>query len=289
MLRRFPVVLMLAWITASLSVIAMDEAAAQRVPAAPVANVDLELILAVDISGSIDPDEAKLQRDGYARAIADPAVVKAVRSGIHGRIAVSYFEWADSLTQGRLVEWMLIHDQASAEAVARRLLEQPIRTARRTSISGAILYAIPLFGNGAHKGLRRVLDISGDGPNNDGPPVDLARDEALAAGIVINGLPIMNGRVNTWGFPVLEDLDSYYEGCVIGGPGSFVVVAESFDTFFEAVRRKLILEIATAPHVPQPWQQNGPAIRARSGGHYVMGCDIGERQSQEFWRRRFDQ
>src|SRR5690606_12493287 len=180
-------------------------AAAQRAAPERVANVDIELILAVDISGSIDPDVARLQRDGYARAIADPAVVKAVRSGIHGRIAVSYFEWADAMTQGRLVERMVISDQASAEAVARRLLEHPIRTARRTSISGAIQFAIPLYGNGAHKGLRRMLDISGDGPNNDGGPVDLARDQALAAGIVINGLPIMNGRVNTWGFPVLQD------------------------------------------------------------------------------------
>lgn len=286
--------MVLAWLTASLSIFAMDEAAAQRSPArqgAPSAeaNVDIELILAVDISGSIDPDEAKLQRDGYARAIADPAVVKAIKSGIHGRIAVSYFEWADAMTQGSLVEWMVISDQASAEAVSRRLLEHPIRTARRTSISGAIQYAMPLYGSGPHKGLRRVLDISGDGPNNDGPPVNLVRDEALGAGIVINGLPIMNGRVNTWGFPVLEDLDRYYEGCVIGGPGSFVVVAEGFETFFEAVRRKLILEIAAAPHVPHHWQQGGPTVRTQSGSRYAKGCDIGERQSNEFWRRRFDQ
>ena len=294
MQRRLPGLLVLTWLTASLSILSMGEAAAQRAAAdrpAPTspANVDIELILAVDISGSIDPDEAKLQRDGYARAIADPAVVKAIKSGIHGRIAVSYFEWADAMTQGSLVEWMVISDQVSAEAVSRRLLEHPIRTARRTSISGAIQYAIPLYGNGPHKGLRRVLDISGDGPNNDGAPVNLVRDEALAAGIVINGLPIMNGRVNTWGFPVLEDLDLYYEGCVIGGPGSFVVVAEGFQTFFEAVRRKLILEIATAPHVPPARQQSGPAIKAQAGGHYAKGCDIGERQSNEFWRRRFDQ
>lgn len=278
---------MLAWLAATL--LLTGAAAAQRAAPERVANVDIELILAVDISGSIDPDEARLQRDGYARAIADPAVVKAIRSGVHGRIAVSYFEWADAMTQGSLVEWMLISDQASAEAVARRLLEHPIRTARRTSISGAIQYAIPIFGSGEYRGVRRVLDISGDGPNNDGPRVDLVRDQALAAGIVINGLPIMNGRVNTWGFPVLEDLDLYYEGCVIGGPGSFVVVAESFDTFFEAVRRKLILEIASAPHVPPAWQQGGPVIRTQSGSRYARGCDIGERQSNEFWRRRFDQ
>lgn len=287
MQRRSLIVSMLAWMTASF--LLAGGAAAQRTSPERVADVDIELILAVDISGSIDPDEAKLQRDGYARAIADPAVVKAIRSGVHGRIAVSYFEWADAMTQGSLVEWMLIHDQASAEAVSRRLLEHPIRTARRTSISGAIQYAIPIYGSGQHKGVRRVLDISGDGPNNDGPRVDLVRDQALAAGIVINGLPIMNGRVNTWGFPVLEDLDRYYEGCVIGGPGSFVVVAESFETFFEAIRRKLILEIATAPQVPPAWQQSGPVMKAQSGNRYAKGCDIGERQSNEFWRRRFDQ
>src|SRR5690606_30955848 len=287
MQRRSPVVSMLAWLAATL--LLTGAAAAQRAAPERVANVDIELILAVDISGSIDPDEARLQRDGYARAIADPAVVKAIRSGVHGRIAVSYFEWADAMTQGSLVEWMLISDQASAEAVARRLLEHPIRTARRTSISGAIQYAIPIFGSGEYRAARRALDLSGDGPNNDGPRVDLVRDQALAAGIVINGLPIMNGRVNTWGFPVLEDLDLYYEGCVIGGPGSFVVVAESFDTFFEAVRRKLILEIASAPHVPPAWQQGGPVIRAQSASRYARGCDIGERQSNEFWRRRFDQ
>ncbi|MFN4312461.1 MAG: DUF1194 domain-containing protein [Ferrovibrio sp.] len=280
---RLPVLLVLAWLAGlGPAVTASNAGAADKIP------VDLELLLAVDISGSIDPDEARLQRDGYARAIMHPSVVKAIRGGIHGKIALAYFEWADSTTQGDILDWTLVSDQASAEAVARRLLDHPIRTARRTSITGAILHAIPRFGSGPYKGMRQVLDISGDGPNNDGGPVDLARDRALAAGIVINGLPIMNGKQNTWGFPVLEDLDRYYEGCVIGGPGSFVVVAESFDTFGEAVRRKLILEIAQKP---TPRTNPAPVMtqKVQSGYRYPKGCDVGERQSQEFWRRRFDQ
>lgn len=285
--RGWLVLLVLAWLTALFPPLPREAAAQEKIP------VDLELLLAVDISGSIDPDEAKLQREGYARAIVDPAVIKAIRSGIHGRIALAYFEWSDNYMQTDMIEWTLVHDQASAEAVARQLLEHPVRTARRTSISGAILHAVPRFGSGPYQGLRRVLDISGDGPNNDGGRVDLARDQALAAGIVINGLPIMNGRVNTWGFPVLEDLDRYYEGCVIGGPGAFVVAAEGFDTFFEAIRRKLVLEIAQRPAAPvlQPGPRqpkSDPILRTESPG-YEKGCDIGERQSQEFWRRRFDQ
>jgi len=250
--------------------------------------VDLALLLAVDISGSIDADEARLQREGYARAIADPAVVKAIAAGINGRIAVAYFEWSDSYTQNLLLDWTLVSDQAGAEAVSQRLLAEPIVTARRTSISGAIQYAIPRFAENPYAALRRVLDISGDGPNNDGGPVDLARDAALAGGVAINGLPIMNGRQNSWGFPALADLDQYYEGCVIGGPGAFVVVAEGFDSFDTAVRRKLILEIAAAP--PPAAAPAGPrVIPAQAAGGYTKGCDIGERQSRDFWRRRYDQ
>lgn len=279
-------VLVLAWLT-GLPLLSLPSKglAAEQMP------VDLELLLAVDISGSIDADEARLQREGYARALIDKDVIKAIRGGIHGRIAIAYFDWSDSYVQNQIMDWTLIEDEASARRVAQYLLDAQTRTARRTSITGAINHAIPRFGSGAYKGLRRVLDISGDGPNNDGGPIDLARDKAVSSGIVINGLVILNGKQNTWGFPQLEDLDRYYEGCVIGGPGSFVVVAEGFDSFHEAVRRKLILEIATAPAVPPAWQQIGPSVthKAQSGYRYPKGCDIGERQSQEFWRRRWDQ
>ncbi|MFC3674511.1 DUF1194 domain-containing protein [Ferrovibrio xuzhouensis] len=278
------------------SVLALVAAAGFLLPRMATAGekpaVDLALMLAVDISGSIDLDEARLQREGYAQAISDPAVIKAITSGINGRIAVAYFEWSDSYTQNALLDWTVISDRASAEAVARKLTAEPITTARRTSISGAIQFALPRFAGLPYTALRRVLDISGDGPNNDGGPVDLARDAALAAGIAINGLPIMNGRQNSWGFPTLPDLDKYYEGCVIGGPGAFVVVAEDFASFDVAVRRKLILEIAAAP-VPTP-ATRPRVIRAQTAGGYGQngydrGCDIGEKQSREFWRRRFDQ
>jgi hypothetical protein len=278
--RPQAILLVLAWLTG------FPALAAEKIP------VDLELMLAIDISGSIDAEEARMQREGYARALVDPQVVKAIRGGIHGKIALAYFDWSDSYMQTEVIDWVLIHDQASAEAVSRKLLEQPTRTARRTSITGAIGHAIPRFGAGPYKGVRQVLDISGDGPNNDGGPVDLARDKALAAGIIINGLPINNNRPSPWGFPALEDLDRYYEGCVIGGPGSFVVVAEDFKSFGEAVRRKLILEIASVPQVPPAWQRIGPPVfqKVQSGAsRYSKGCDIGERQSQEFWRRRIDQ
>jgi hypothetical protein len=278
--------LVLAWLTGlPLLSLPFKGLAAEQMP------VDLELLLAVDISGSIDADEARLQREGYARALIDKDVLKAIRGGIHGKIAIAYFDWSDAYLQNQIMDWTLVQDEASARRVAQHLLDAQTRTARRTSITGAINHAIPRFGAGAYKGLRRVLDVSGDGPNNDGGPIDIARDKAVSSGIVINGLVILNGKQNTWGFPQLEDLDRYYEGCVIGGPGSFVVVAEGFDTFHEAVRRKLILEIATAPAVPPAWQRIGPSVyqKAQSGYRYPKGCDVGERQSQEFWRRRWDQ
>lgn len=291
MLTRCAVALLTALLCMALPHIASAQPADRGKPSSGKLEVDLELLLAVDISGSIDAEEARLQREGYAKAIADPQVVKAIRAGLLGRIAVAYFEWSDSYVQNEVLDWMVISDQASAEAAGKALLAAPIRTARRTSITGALNYSLPRFAASPYAGQRRVLDVSGDGPNNDGGPVDLARERVLAAGITINGLPIINEKPNTWGFPVLPDLDRYYEGCVTGGPGSFVVVAEDFRTFGEAVRRKLILEIASRP-VPQPdWTQAGPAIRipAQGAGRYAKGCDIGERQSQEYWRRRWDQ
>lgn len=291
MLDRRAVGLLAVMLCMALSHLAIAQPADRGRPPGGKLEVDLELLLAVDISGSIDAEEARLQREGYAKAIADPQVVKAIRAGLLGRIAVAYFEWSDSYVQNEVMDWMVISDQASADAAGRALLAAPIRTARRTSITGALNFSLPRFAASPYTGQRRVLDISGDGPNNDGGPVDLARERVLAAGITINGLPIINDKPNTWGFPVLPDLDRYYEGCVTGGPGSFVVVAEDFRTFGEAVRRKLILEIASRP-VPQPdWAAAGPVVRlpAQSAGRYAKGCDIGERQSQEYWRRRWDQ
>lgn len=244
--------------------------------------VDLELVLAVDVSGSIDRDEAKLQRDGYVAALTDQQVIDAIRGGLHGRIAVTYFEWAGYRHRRLVAEWHLVHDRPSAEALAARIAAAPIATGVSTSISGAIEHALPLFGAAGYRGERRVIDISGDGPNNDGPDVVTARAAALAMGITINGLPILNDRANVANFPNLDDLDDYYDGCVIGGPGAFMVVAQGFETFAAAVKRKLILEIAARPEpVPR-------AIPARvQTANYAQGCDIGERQLQQYLRGRW--
>lgn len=242
-------------------------------------EVDLALVLAVDVSGSIDADEARLQRQGYVAAITDPEVIGAIRAGIHRRIAVTYVEWHDSGLHRVLIDWTEIADAASAKAFAERLAEQPINIGRRTSISGAIEVGIELLRVPGVQPLRRVIDISGDGANNDGGPVDQARDHAVKAGITINGLPILNDRPNRFGFPNQADLDKYYEGCVIGGPGAFIVVAQSFETFAVAIRRKLILEIADSGGIRHDAQFVPP--------DYAPGCDIGERMSQEFYRRRF--
>ncbi len=212
--------------------------------------VDLELILAVDVSRSIDADEARLQRQGYVQALTDPRVVQAIRSGNHGRIAICYVEWAGAGLQFTLIDWTLVKDEASANAFAGRLAEMPIQFHSRTSISGAIDYSMKLFGRGGYEGERLVIDISGDGRNNDGRPAHLARNEAVARGIVINGLPIVNDRP-TFGFPADANLDIYYETDVIGGPGAFMVVARSFEQFGEAILAKLIREIAETPSAPR--------------------------------------
>jgi hypothetical protein len=218
-------------------------AAAQELP------VDLELVLAVDVSGSIDAEEARQQRDGYVAAIADAAVVQAIQANFHRRIAVLYLEWASANYQRVALDWALIEDDASAKAFAGRLAAAPPRTARWTSISAAIDAAVPLFDGNGYAGDRRVIDVSGDGPNNRGRSVLAARDEAVARGIVINGLPILNDRRQPFDLPtpVEMDLDLYYSDHVIGGPGSFVVPAKDFTDFRLAILNKLIREVAGPP------------------------------------------
>jgi len=257
--------------------------------------VDLELVLAVDVSGSIDREEMELQREGYLAALTHPDVVRAITRGVLGRIALAYVEWAGYETRRLVVDWQMIDGRAAAETFARKLAAAPIRSGVSTSISGAIEFVLPMFGANGFEGTRRVIDISGDGPNNQGPLVTVARDAAAAAGIVINGLPILNDRPNALNFPSLPDLDLYYEGCVIVGEGSFVIVANNFEAFGEAVRRKLILEIAGLAPVSRRLAA-GPSLRrplaaprpraARIAADYAPGCDIGERQLNEFYRRR---
>src|SRR3989475_8614527 len=154
-------------------------------------TVDVELVLAVDVSYSMDMDELALQREGYAQAIVSKEFLQALKSGPNGRISVTYFEWAASTDQKIIIPWRVIDGPETADAVANEILKTPIRRASRTSISGAINFAMPLFDENPHRGLRRGSDISGDGPNNNGTPVTIARDAAVEKGIVINRLPIM--------------------------------------------------------------------------------------------------
>ncbi|WP_114395002.1 DUF1194 domain-containing protein [Oleisolibacter albus] len=209
--------------------------------------VDLELVLLVDVSGSVDQQEAELQRRGYAEALSSPQVLDAIRSGPLGRIAVTYVEWADDSYQTTIIDWTLIDGDAAARAVATRLAEAPISTAFWTAIGPAIDYGAARFATNGYEGTRRVIDISGDGYSNRGRPPELARDAAVAQGITINGLPILNSRPNPWGGLPPLDLDSYYRAHVIGGPGAFLLAAEDFSTFGQAILAKLIKEIALAP------------------------------------------
>ena len=258
-------------------------AAALQLDAAPASRgggaqqtvtVDVELVLGVDISYSMDVDELALQRDGYARALTSAEFLNALREGIHGKVAVTYFEWAGAGEQRVIVPWRVVDGPESAGSVASEILSAPIRRAARTSISGALLFGAALFETSGQRGIRRVIDISGDGANNSGPLVTLARDEVLSKGITINGLPVMLKRPS-YSTMDIELLDEYYEDCVIGGPGAFVVPVKDRDKFVEAIRTKLVLEIATL--TPQT-----RVIRASAANPRVP-CTIGERIWQERW------
>ncbi len=242
-------------------------------PARSETVVDLELVLAVDMSGSIDAAEARLQRDGYIEALSSDEVLAAITSGPYQRIALAYVEWAGVAHIRMVVDWQLIDSRAAALDFIEELALTPPITGRRTSISNAIHYTLPLFRGNGFNGRRKIIDISGDGPNNSGFPVVPTRDRAAAEGVGINGLVILNDKPGPLGFPVLEDLDIYYEECVIVGTGAFVLAADGFGDFGRAIRRKLVLEIADlAPR--------RPLIRPASG----YDCLIGERQLQQWLR-----
>ena len=238
--------------------------------------VDVELVLAVDVSYSMDMDELAIQREGYAQAIVSKEFLTALKSGPTGKIAVTYFEWAASSDQKLIIPWRVIDGPESADAVASEIMKTPIRRASRTSISGAIYYAMPLFDENALHGLRRVIDISGDGPNNNGGPVTVARDEAVAKGIVINGLPIMAKELS-YSTMDIENLDLYYEDCVIGGPGSFVVAIKEREKFKEAIRTKLVMEVAGL--------QPQPRVVPVAGREPRGNCMVGEKIWQDRWGR----
>jgi hypothetical protein len=239
-------------------------------------SVDVELVLAVDVSYSMDMDELAIQREGYAQAIVSKEFLQALKTGPNGKISVTYFEWAASSDQKIIIPWRVIDGPETADAVANEIMKTPIRRASRTSISGAINFAMPLFDENPYRGIRRVIDISGDGPNNNGSPVTLARDAALEKGITINGLPIMV-KEPSYSTMDIDNLDFYYEDCVIGGPGSFVVTIKDRDKFKEAIRTKLLLEVAgLTPERPVvPVADKEPRV----------SCMIGEKIWQDRWGR----
>jgi hypothetical protein len=248
-------------------------------PALAQTVVDLELVIAVDVSLSMDLDEQRLQRDGYIMAFRDPEVHKAIASGPNGRIAVTYMEWAGPPTQQVVMPWTVIDSAQAAGAFADRLEAAPISRARMTSISAALQYSGRLFDSSGAKGIRRVIDVSGDGPNNAGMPVVPVRDELVAKGIVINGLPIMLKLAQ--GFFDLAELDLYYADCVIGGTGSFMIPIKQRGEFQTATRRKLLLEIAG-------YEPPARLIRAQAGPPAErFDCLIGEKQWRNYMDGRF--
>ena len=236
--------------------------------------VDTELVIAVDVSYSMDPDEQTLQREGYIAGITSREFMQALRGGMHGKVAITYFEWAGPGDHKIIVPWRLIDGPEAADAVANEIARAPYRRASRTSIASALQFAKPLFDASGYHGLRRVIDVSGDGANNSGPLLVPVRDEVLAAGITINGLPIMLKRPNTFTMDI-ENLDVYYEDCLIGGPGAFVIPIQERSQFKEATRQKLVLEIAgrTPDARVVPAQARAPRV----------SCTIGEQMWRDRW------
>jgi uncharacterized protein DUF1194 len=239
-------------------------------------SVDVELVIAVDVSYSMDLDELAVQREGYAQAIVSKEFLQTMKTGPNGKVAVTYFEWSASSDQKIIIPWRMIDGPEAADAVANEIMKTPVRRGSRTSISGAINFAMPLFDENPYRGLRRVIDISGDGPNNNGDPVTGARDAALEKGIIINGLPIMV-KEPSYSTMDIDNLDWYYEDCVIGGPGSFVVSIRDRDNFKEAIQTKLVLEVADR----KPERRIVPAAEKQPR----VPCQIGEKIWQERWGR----
>jgi hypothetical protein len=215
--------------------------------------VDLLLVLAADVSRSVDHAKFQLQREGYAAAIADKRVLEAITSGRHRRIAVCFIEWSGASAQQVVIDWAVIGDEGSARRFGDQLLELRRSFAERTSISAAIDFSVKQLEGAPFQSLRRTIDISGDGTNNSGRDVASARDDAVAKGITINGLVILSDRPLTWNPEHTNPpggLVNYFRSNVIGGPGAFVVAAENFESFGQAIVKKLIAEIAEAPATP---------------------------------------
>jgi hypothetical protein len=273
MIRR-PLLVFLMLAAMALAAAGVYAAPSFRSADARPADVDVELVIAVDVSYSMDPEEQELQREGYIKALSSREFLQALRQGIHGKIAVTYFEWAGVNIQKTIVPWRIIEGPESADAFGAEIARAVYTRAMRTSIAGAMMYALPLFEQNPYRGLRKVLDISGDGTNNNGPLVTIARDQVLEKGITINGLPIMLKRPNVATLDI-ENLDVYYEDCVIGGPGAFVVPIRNRDQFVEATKTKLVLEVANL--MPEPKIVPAAADKPR------IPCNIGEKMWMERW------
>jgi hypothetical protein len=248
-------------------------AGAGRIAPVSAEEVDLELVLAVDVSASMSPREGEMQRQGYIAALSHPAFLNAVRMGKLGRIAVTYVEWGGADQQRQSVDWTLIDSTDSALDFAKRIPPLEAINARGTSIANAIAFSADLLRANAYEGRRRVIDVSGDGPNNTGRPVLAARDDAVALGIVINALPIIGHDGDA--FPGIE---RYYADCVAGGPGAFVLPVDHIAEFAVAIRRKLVLEVIGAASEAAPSGLMLPAA--------ATDCLTGEK-SREKWLGRF--
>jgi hypothetical protein len=236
--------------TGAVLLLALAVALLVEKPAAAADSVDIALVLAADVSRSVDDDEFRLQREGYADAFKSPQVLRAIQSGPHGAIAVTFIEFAGADQLNTVAEWTVIRDGEGAAVFATRLLTPPRSFAGFTSISAAIDYSMKRFGEGGIKAERRIIDISGDGTNNAGRPVTQARDDALAQGVTINGLTILNLHPNPGFFAHTQPaggLPNYYRENVIGGPAAFLVEIEDYKSFGQAVISKLIGEIASLP------------------------------------------
>ncbi|MGI9355344.1 MAG: DUF1194 domain-containing protein [Rhizobiaceae bacterium] len=238
-------------------------------------EVDVELVLAVDVSRSMSERELEIQRRGYAEALSSDLVVRAIRGGLIGRIALRYVEWSNKNQQRVIVDWTLIDGADAARNIALKLTSQFNNALRRTSISDAIDSSADSFESNGFVSNRKVIDVSGDGPNNSGRPVNNARDAALERGIIINGLPLMTHEGLGSQFQ-LDDLDDYYRFCVVGGPGSFVIPVNRWEEFPSAVRRKLVLELASNTRM----SVTKAAVTGRSADGY--DCLIGEKIWQKF-------
>ena len=231
-------------------------------------QVDLELLLLVDVSRSMSASELELQRQGYVEALRSDAVAAALGRALTGRMALAYVEWAGETRRRVIQDWRLIESRDDLLAVADLLETDRTTRQSRTSITAALRFGAGYFDDNGFEGMRRVIDISGDGPNNQGGLVTAARDAVVAQGITVNGLPLMT---EDGSFMRIDDLDRYYELCVIGGPGAFVMPVTGWEDFAEAVTRKLVLEIAGAP-VER-------VIPVQAAAAY--DCEIGEKM----WRR----